>query len=190
MPIRDPNVIKRAAVATTAAVSVLAGATACASSGSPTAAMASAVSPAVVIPTAAATRSAPATPPRLALAQARTTYSTLSGPFNAAVATLNQDAKSGTTWSKFKADLLAAVATNQTWARQVRAVRWPLQVQSLIDSMLKSEIPAEITCDQTMAAAGSLQGAANVFNDDATCKDSPATADKVRQILNLSPTIG
>jgi hypothetical protein len=186
MPRSSPNLLTRAALAAGTA-SLLAGAVGCANgAGSST----SATPPAVVVPsTSAPVHTAPTAPPRLTLVQARTKYSTLSAPFNAAVATINQDAKNGTTWTKFQSDLLAAVSANKTWEREVRAVRWPVQVQGLIDSILKSEIPNEISCDQSMADAGGLQAAANVFAEDAVCKDSPATADKVRQILGLPRTI-
>lgn len=159
----------------------------CSSTSSLSAAHLSVVSPSahqsVTVP------SAPSVAPRLTLAQARTEYEKVSAPFNAAVATVNADAKKGVTWSTFHADLLNAVATNKTWAQRVKAQRWPASVQPLVDTMLKSEVPAEIGCDQKMADSGSLQGAANVFNGDADCKDSPAIADKIRKILGLPATI-
>jgi len=158
--------------------------TACTGAGSP-----AAVPLHVVTPATSAARSAPAAP-RLTLGQARVEYSRLSAPFNAAVATVNRDARNGTTWDKFKADVLAAAAANQAWARKVRAVRWPLQIQPYVDAMLKTEVPAEIRCDNAMAAAGSLQGAAAAFGGDSFCRDSTATADKIRSILHLAPTIG
>jgi hypothetical protein len=160
-------------------------ATACSGPGAPTA-----VPLQVVTPATSAARSAPAATPRLTLAQARAEYSTISAPFNAAVVTVNQDARNGTTWGKFKADVLAAAAANQTWARKVRAVRWPLRLQPYVDAMLKTEVPAEIQCYNAMAGAGSLQGAAAAFSGDRTCRDSTATADKIRSILHLPPTIG
>jgi hypothetical protein len=160
-------------------------ATACSGSGSP-----AAVPLQVVTPATGAAHSAHAAAPRLTLAQARVEYSRLSAPFNAAVATVNRDARNGTTWDKFKADVLAAAAANQTWARKVRVVRWPLQIQPYVDAMLKTEVPAEIRCDNAMAAAGSLQGAAAAFSGDSACRDSTATADKIRSILHLPPTIG
>jgi hypothetical protein len=124
------------------------------------------------------------------MAQARTEYSGISVPFNAAVATVNKDARNGTTWNKFRADLLAAVAANKTWEQKIRVVRWPLRIQPYVDTMLKIEVPAEIQCDQEMAAAGSLQGAANVFSDDHACRDNTDNADEIRKILNLPPAIG
>ena len=160
-------------------------ATACTGAGSP-----AAVPLHVVTPATSAARSAPAAAPRLTLGQARVEYSRLSAPFNAAVATVNRDARNGTTWDTFKADVLAAAAANQTWARKVRVVRWPLQIQRYVDAMLKTEVPAEIRCDNAMAAAGSLQGAAAAFGGDSFCRDSTATADKIRSILHLAPTIG
>ena len=144
----------------------------------------------VVTPASSAARSAPAAAPRLTLGQARVEYSRLSAPFNAAVATVNRDARNGTTWDKFKADVLAAKAANQTWAGKVRAVRWPVRVQSYVDAMLATEVPAEIRCYDAMASAGSLQGAATAFSGDSACRDSTATADKIRSILHLPPTIG
>ena len=160
-------------------------ATACSGAGSP-----AAVPLQVVTPTASAAHSARAAAPRLTLAQARVEYSRLSVAFNAAVATVNQDARNGTTWTKFKADVLAAAAANRAWARKVRAVHWPVQVQPYVNAMLKTEVPAEIQCYNAMAAAGSLQGAAAAFGGDSFCRDSTATADKIRSILHLPPTIG
>jgi len=149
-------------------------ATACSGAGSPTA-----VPLHVVTPATSAARSAPAAAPRLTLT-----------PFNASVATVNQDARNGATWDKFKADVLAAAAANRTWARKIRAVRWPVQIQHYVDAMLKTEVPAEIRCYSAVAAAGSLQGAAVAFSGDSACRDSPGTADKIRSILHLPPTIG
>jgi hypothetical protein len=159
----------------------------CSSTSSLSAAHLSAVSPSAHQSVAAS--SAPSAAPRLTVAQARSEYEKISAPFNAAVATVNADAKKGVTWSTFHGDLLNAVATNKTWAQQVKARRWPASVQPLVDTMLKNEVPAEVSCDQKMADSGSLQGAASVFNDDADCKDSPATADKIRTILGLPATI-
>jgi hypothetical protein len=133
---------------------------------------------------------AAAPPARLTMAQARTAYSKLSAPFNAAVAVVNADARNGTTWSKFKTDVLAAVAANESWERQIRAERWPFKIQPYIDAMLKTEVPAEISCDQAMAAAGSLQGAADVFSSHSACRDSTKNADTIRQLLSLPATIG
>ena len=160
-------------------------ATACSGAGSPTA-----VPLHVVTPATSAARSAPAAAPRLTLTQARAEYSKISAPFNASVATVNQDARNGATWDKFKADVLAAAAANRTWARKIRAVRWPVQIQHYVDAMLKTEVPAEIRCYSAVAAAGSLQGAAVAFSGDSACRDSPGTADKIRSILHLPPTIG
>jgi hypothetical protein len=175
--------MKRAAVMVAGVTCLVA--TACSGAASPTA-----VPLQVVTPATSAAHSAPAATPRLTLAQARAEYSKISAPFNAAVATVNQDARNGTTWSKFTADVLAAAAPNQTWARKVRAVHWPAQVQPYVDAMLKTEVPAEIQCYNAMAAAGSLQGAAAAFSGDNACRDSTATADKIRSILHLPPTIG
>lgn len=133
---------------------------------------------------------AAASPARLTMAQARTAYSKISMPFNAAVSVVNADARNGTTWPKFKTDVLAAVAANETWEQRIRAERWPREIQPYIDAMLKTEVPAEISCDQAMAAAGSLQGAADVFSSDSACRDSTKNADTIRKILNLPATIG
>jgi hypothetical protein len=160
-------------------------ATACSGAGSP-----AAVPLHVVTPATSAAHSVPAAAPRLTLGQARVEYARLSAPFNAAVATVNKDARNGTTWDKFKADVLAAKAANQIWARKARAVRWPAGVQPYVDAMLKTEVPAEIQCYNAMAVAGSLQGAATAFSNDSACRDNTATADKIRSILRLPPTIG
>lgn len=127
---------------------------------------------------------------RLTMGQARTAYSRISAPFNAAVAVVNADARNGTTWSKFKTDVLAAVTANKTWERRIRTERWPHKIQPYIDAMLKTEVPAEISCDQAMAGAGSLQRAADVFSGDGACRDSTKNADTIRRMLNLPPTIG
>lgn len=182
MPKRKRALISLAAVTVTA-VSLLA--TGCSASGS----LSTAAQPEATV-TASAAHTAPAPLARLTMTQARTEYSQISAPFNAAVAAVNTDARNGTTWDKFRSDVLAVVATNQTWQRKVRAVRWPLRIQPYVDAMLKTEVPAEIQCDQAMAAAGSLQGAAGVFTNDHACKDSTVNADKIRKILNLPATIG
>ena len=129
-------------------------------------------------------------PARLTMAQARTEYRNISAPFNAAVTTVNTDAHEGTTWDKFRSDVLAVVAANKTWERKIRAVRWPLQIQPYVDAMLNNEVPGEIQCDQAMADAGSLQGAADVFSNNHACRGSTVNADKIRKLLNLPPTIG
>lgn len=182
---RKSNMAWRAAAALSS-VGLMAAA-GCSSTSSLTAAHLSDVTPSAHQSVTASV--SPSAAPRLTLAQARTEYEKVSAPFNAAVATVNADAKKGVAWSTFHADLLNAVATNKTWAQRVKAQRWPASVQPLVDTMLKSEVPAEIGCDQKMADSGSLQGAANVFNGDADCKDSPAIADKIRKILGLPATI-
>jgi hypothetical protein len=178
MPIRTEVVTRLTAIAVTAAGIVTAG---CASDGSVTSA---------VQLRAPVTVRATASPARLTIAQARAAYSEISAPFNSAVAVVNADARNGTTWPTFKADVLTAVAANKTWERRLRAKRWPSKIQPYIDAMLKTEVPAEISCDQAMAAAGSLQGAANVFSSDGACRDTTKNADAIRRILNLPPTIG
>lgn len=186
MPMRTGVLINLTAVIVTAS-SILA--TGCSSTGSPS----TAAQPEATV-TAGSSHSTSATavpvPARLTMAQARAEYSKISVPFNLAVAAFNHDTHTGVTWSKFKAAALAVVAANKTWEQKIRALRWPLQVQPYVDTMLKTEVPAEIQCDQAMADARSLQGAASVFNDEHFCKDSPAIADKIRTILNLPPTIG
>lgn len=54
---------------------------------------------------------------------------------------------------------------------------WPGKIQPYIDAMLETEVPADISCDQAMAAAGRLHGAAEVFGSDNACRDSPKSAD-------------
>lgn len=185
MPMRTGVLINLTAVTVTTA-SILA--TGCSGTGSPSTAVQPEATVTAGLPHGTSAAAAPV-PARLTMAQARAEYSEISAPFNAAVTVVNHDARAGVTWSKFKADVLAVVAANKTWERKIRAVRWPLRVQPYVDAMLKTEVPAEIQCDQAMAATGSLQGAANVFSDDHSCKDSTANADKIREILNLPPTI-
>jgi len=104
----------RAAGALTCSAGLMAAA-GCSSTSSLSAAHLSVVSPSahqsVTVP------SAPSVAPRLTLAQARTGYEKISAPFNAAVATVNADAKKGVTWSTFHGDLVNAVATNKTRAQ-------------------------------------------------------------------------
>jgi hypothetical protein len=178
MPIRTGVMTQLTAVVVTAAGILTAG---CASAGS---------SPSAVQLRAPVTVRAVASPARLTMAQARTAYSKISAPFNAAVAVVNADARHGTTWRKFKTDVLAAVAANKTWERRIRAKRWPRKIQPYVNAMLKTEVPAEISCDQAMAAAGSLLGAAHVFSSDRACRDSTKNADTIRKMLKLPPTIG
>lgn len=178
MPIRTEVVTMLSAAVVTAAGVLTAG---CAGAGS--------VTSAVQLQAPVKVRAA-ASPARLTMAQARAEYSDISAPFNAAVAVVNSDARHGTTWPKFKTDVLAAVAANKTWERRIREKRWPAKIQPYIDAMLRTEVPAEISCDQSMAAAGSLQGAADVFSGDGACRDSTKNADTIRKILNLPPTFG
>lgn len=159
--------------------------------GTLTAGCASAGSPASAVQLKApVTVRAAASPARLTMAAARTAYRRISVPFNAAVKVVNADARNGTTWRKFKTDVLAAVAANKIWERRIRAQRWPRKIQRYIDAMLATEVPAEIHCDQAMAAAGSLQGAAGVFSSHSACRDSTKNADTIRKLLHLPPTIG
>lgn len=180
---RSTNVIGRAVIAAACSAGLVATVTGCGGASSLSAARLS-----VASPSGAGTRTE--APRRLTVAEARTAYERISAPFNDAVATVNQDAKTGTTWARFHADLLAAVSANRTWVRAVKEQRWPLRVQALIDAMLATEVPAEISCDEKMADAGSLQGAASVFGEDASCRDNPASADELRKILGLPATIG
>jgi hypothetical protein len=119
------------------------------------------------------------------MAQARAAYSRISRPFNAAVTAVNRDVASGAPWSRFRADTLAVVRADRTWARRMREERWPPRVQRYVTAMLRTDIPAEIRCDQAMAAAGSLQAATTVFNSRPDCKDHTANEDKIRKMLHL-----
>jgi hypothetical protein len=186
MSARRYHSYRNIAVAAAGSAGILMAANGCASSGSSPRA-ATVLTP-IAVPSTAAAKPTP--PARLTIAQARIKYRDISAPYNAAVTTLNTDAHEGTTWPTFKADLQTAVAANEAWKRQIRTIRWPLVIQPLIDTMLKTEIPAEIGCDRAMISAGGLEGAGTTFNDDRSCQDSPATADKIRQILGLPATVG
>ena len=170
-----------------AAVAVTAGllATGCSSNGSPSAAS----QPGATSQegNAHGTRAAPA---RLTINRARIRYRRISAPFNASVAAVNQDAHEGTTWARFRTDVLAAISANKKWKRKISVVRWPPRIERYVRAMLRTEVPAEIRCDRAMAAAGSLQGAADAFSNDHACRDSTANADKIRKILHLPPAIG
>ena len=128
---------------------------------------------------------APALDRRLTMARARAAYSRIARPFNAAVAAVNRDVASGAPWSRFRADTLAVVRADRTWARRMRAERWPLRVQRYVTAMLRADIPAEIRCDRAMAAAGSLQSATTVFNSRPDCKDHTTNEDRIRKMLHL-----
>jgi hypothetical protein len=121
----------------------------------------------------------------LTMAQARAAYLRITRPFNAAVAAINRDVAAAAPWSQFRADTLAVIRADRAWARHVRAIRWPVRVQRYITAMLHTNVPAEIRCDRAMAAAGSMQAAANVFNTRQDCKDNTANEDKIRAMLNL-----
>ncbi len=140
--------------------------------------------------------SAPATPirstptatvpaPRLTMAQARAVYIRITRPFNVAVAAVNRDVADAAPWRRFRADTLAVASADQAWARHVRAVRWPALVQRYVTAMLRADVPAEIRCDQAMAAAGGMHAATTVFNTNQDCKDNTANTDKIHAILNL-----
>lgn len=128
---------------------------------------------------------APALARRLTMAQARAAYTRIARPFNAAVAAVNRDVADGAPWSRFRADTLAVVRADRAWARHMRAERWPPRVQRYVTAMLRSDIPAEIRCDQAMAAAGGMQAATTVFNTRPDCKDHTANEDKIRMMLHL-----
>jgi hypothetical protein len=96
---------------------------------------------------------------RLTMAQARAAYLRITRPFNAAVAAVNRDVASGAPWSRLRADTLAVVRADRAWAGHMRAERWPARVQRYATAMLRTDIPAEIRCDQAMAAAGGMQAA-------------------------------
>jgi hypothetical protein len=119
------------------------------------------------------------------MAQARAVYIRITRPFNAAVAVVNRDVADAAPWSQFRADTLAVVSADQTWARHIRAVLWPRRVQRYVTAMLRTDVPAEIRCDQAMAAAGGLQAATSVFNTNKDCRDNTANVDKIRAMLNL-----
>lgn len=119
------------------------------------------------------------------MVQARAAYTRIALPFNAAVAAVNRDVADGAPWSRFRSDTLAVVRADRAWARHMRAERWPPRVQRYVTAMLRTDIPAEIRCDQAMAAAGSLQAATTVFNTSPDCKDHTANEDKIRRMLHL-----
>jgi hypothetical protein len=131
------------------------------------------------------TAAAPVLAHRLTMAQARAAYIRITHPFNVAVAAVNRDVADAAPWSQFRADTLAVIRADRAWARHVRAVRWPARVQRYITAMLHTDVPAEIRCDEAMAAAGGMQAATNVFNTSRDCKDNTADEDKIRAMLNL-----
>ena len=136
-------------------------------------------------PPATLAHAAPAPARRLTMAQARAAYNGITRPFNAAVAAVNRDVASGAPWSRFRADTLVVVRADRAWARHMRAERWPPRLQRYVTAMLRTDIPAEIRCDQAMTAAGGLQAATTVFNSRADCKDHTANEDKIRKMLHL-----
>ncbi len=138
-------------------------------------------------PTRVQATPAPVLARRLTMAQARAAYVRITRSFNAAVAAVNRDVADAAPWSRFRADTLAVIRADRAWARHVRGVRWPARVQRYITAMLRTSVPAEIRCDQAMAAAGGMQAATNVFNTRQDCKDNTANEDKIRAMLNLPP---
>ncbi|MDR0346304.1 MAG: hypothetical protein LBI49_24920 [Nocardiopsaceae bacterium] len=129
----------------------------------------------------------PAPVPRLTLAQARTAYIKITRPFNTAVAAVNRDVHDASPWSRFRADTLAVARADRTWARRVGALRWPARIQRYVTAMRRTDVPAEIRCDQAMAAAGNIQTATTAFNTNPDCKDRTANENHIRSILGLHP---
>jgi hypothetical protein len=172
-----------AATLAAGAIALSAGCSTAGQTPTPAAAQHAATAPA----TPAHATPAPVLARRLTMAQARAAYIRITRPFNAAVAAVNRDVADAAPWSQFRADTLAVIRADRAWARHVRAVRWPARVQRYLTAMLHTNVPAEIRCDQAMAAAGGMQAATNVFNTRQDCKDNTANEDKIRAMLNLPP---
>jgi len=56
------------------------------------------------------------------------------------------------------------------WDMGFEAVRWPAKAQSRINALIRTTYPADISCLQAVAAAGSNAGAQAVSNSDKDCQ--------------------
>lgn len=175
--------IKLAAAAVAAAVLLAACSSGPHASSSSGAASAPAASAATTVPAAHAATSAPAAHAatgapaaggsaaagRLTMKQAELAYGRIVGPGSVMANKLAVAASGTAPFSQFRTDALTYATELRAEIGKFRAVRWPTRAQSRINSMVKTEFPADIGCLQAMAAAGSTSASQAVGDSNHDC---------------------
>ncbi len=172
--------------ATAAAIGAAAVLTACSASHPSTAAS----PPAPVTSAAAASPSPrPVSTARLTKKQAARAYARIVNRGNALTDDLNREYTDDEPWSQIEATSAAYVKEMRAEIRELRAVRWPRNVEPYITAMTLTDFPAAIRCTKAQMAAGAVAAANTVLNTNEDCVAQANETDPgiIRGRLGLPP---
>lgn len=163
-----------AAAAAAVAAAVLVTACSAGPQDSPVASSASAASqPLAAQASSGSSAAAPANGPvptgRLTMKRAELAYVQIVSPGSALANKLAGASSGSAPFSEFRADTLAYVRELRAEIGEFRGIRWPAQVRPRINAMVAANFPADISCLQTMAAAGSMAASQVVGDSNRDC---------------------
>jgi hypothetical protein len=133
----------------------------------------------------------PSVPPPATISQARAAYLRIAAPVNRAAAAVNTDLAYGVPFALTRGDDLAYIAALRKSVSQLRAIRWPAQVQGYVAAMLLT-YPVTIACARAVSSAGSNSAAMGVLSTNQACARSQDASDphEIRILLHLPSTSG
>ncbi|HEX9357841.1 MAG TPA: hypothetical protein VF933_28995 [Streptosporangiaceae bacterium] len=106
---------------------------------------------------------------QLTIKQAQLAYVRIVGPGNALANKLAVASAGSTPFGGFRTDALAYARELRAEIAEFRAIRWPARVRTRINAMVAANFPADVSCLQTMAAAGSMAAAQAVGGSNHDC---------------------
>ncbi len=104
------------------------------------------------------------------MAQAERAYARIVGPGNLLANKVGSAASGTAPFSEFRTDALAYAKELRAEIGRFEVVRWPAKAQSRINALIRTTYPADISCLQAVAAAGSNAGAQAVSNSNKDCQ--------------------
>lgn len=140
-----------------------------ASTHSPAASSSAAAGTASSAPAVGTPGGGPTSAGRLTMRQAEAAYVRIVQP-GSALADKLAAASSGTgPFSQFRTDALAYVTELRKEIGKFQTVRWPANVESRINAMIRTDFPADISCLLAMAGAGSMAASQAVGGSNHDC---------------------
>jgi len=123
---------------------------------------------------------------QLTIKQAQLAYVRIVGPGNALANKLAVASAGSTPFGGFRTDALAYARELRAEIAEFRAIRWPARVRTRINAMVAANFPADVSCLQTMAAAGSMAAAQAVggSNHDCMVADNCAIPGTLQPMLS------
>ncbi len=106
---------------------------------------------------------------QLTIKQAQLAYVRIVGPGNALANKLAVASAGSTPFGGFRTDAFAYARELRAEIAEFRAIRWPARVRTRINAMVAANFPADVSCLQTMAAAGSMAAAQAVGGSNHDC---------------------